>query len=97
VRHPRTAVGVCPDGKFIILVVDGRIPAHSNGATLYDLALFFKKLGATEALNLDGGGSSTFLVRKGEEFELLNTPADLVRPDDKLIRPIFNSVLIVKK
>lgn len=96
-RHPRTAVGICPDGRFIVLVVDGRIPAHSNGATLLDLALFFKKLGATEALNLDGGGSSTFLVKKGEAFDLLNTPADLVRPTEKLIRPIFNSVLIVKK
>ncbi len=96
-RHPRTAVGICPDGRFIILVVDGRIPAHSNGATLLDLALFFKELGATEALNLDGGGSSTFLVRNGDSFDLLNTPADLVRPTEKLIRPIFNSVLIVEK
>ena len=97
VRHPRTAVGICPDGKFIVLVVDGRIPAYSNGATLYDLSLFLKKLGATDALNLDGGGSSTFLVRKGDSFELLNNPADLVRPTEKLIRPIFNSILIVKK
>lgn len=96
-RHPRTAVGICPDGKFIVLIVDGRIPAYSNGATLLDLALFLKKLGATEALNLDGGGSSTFLVRKGEDFDLLNNPADLVRPTEKLIRPIFNSVLLVKK
>ncbi len=96
-RHPRTAVGICPDGKFIILVVDGRIPAHSNGATLLDLALFFKKLGATEALNLDGGGSSTFLVKNGNVFDLLNIPADLVRPTEKLIRPIFNSVLVVEK
>lgn len=96
-RHPRTAVGICPDGKFIVLVVDGRIPDYSNGATLLDLALFFKKLGATEALNLDGGGSSTFLVRDGDGFKLLNNPADLVRPTEKLIRPIFNSVLIAKK
>ncbi len=96
-RHPRTAVGICPDGKFIILVVDGRIPAYSNGATLLDLALFLKKLGATDALNLDGGGSSTFLVKNGDGFDLLNNPADLVRPTEKLIRPIFNSVLIIKK
>ncbi len=96
-RHPRTAVGICPDGKFIVLVVDGRIPEHSNGATLLDLALFFKKLGATEALNLDGGGSSIFLVRDGEKFNMLNVPADIARPFDCLIRPIFNSVLIAKK
>ncbi len=95
-RHPRTAVGICPDGRFIVLVVDGRIPEYSNGATLLDLALFLKSLGATDALNLDGGGSSTFLVKNGEGFELLNNPADLVRPTEKLIRPIFNSVLIVE-
>ncbi len=95
-RHPRTAVGICPNGEFIVLVVDGRIPSYSNGATLLDLALFLKNMGATEALNLDGGGSSTFLVKDGENFKLLNNPADLVRPTEKLIRPIFNSVLIVK-
>ncbi len=97
VCHPRTAVGICPDGRFIVLVVDGRLPDHSNGATLMDLALFFKGLGAVDALNLDGGGSSTFLVKKENGFDLLNTPADLVKPTEKLIRPIFNSILIAKR
>lgn len=95
VCHPRTAVGTTKTGDTIILVVDGRIPSYSNGASIVDLARFMQKLGAESAINLDGGGSSTFLVWEKDKFKIKNRPADLFRPDEKLIRPIYNSLQIV--
>ncbi len=61
-RHPRTAVGVAGDGQVLVVVVDGRWPEHSLGMTLQELAGELKQLGAVDALNLDGGGSSTLVV-----------------------------------
>lgn len=96
--HPRTAVGVTADGKTLILtVVDGRRPDWSNGATLADLAALLRAAGAEKALNLDGGGSSTFILREGDGFAMKNQPADLQRPTEDLVRPLFDAVLIVKK
>ena len=63
VRHPRTAVGLFPDGRLLFLVVDGRQKPYSDGMTLRELARVFQSLGARDALNLDGGGSSTFVLR----------------------------------
>ena len=99
VRHPRTAVGIKGNGDVLILVVDGRIPEYSNGATLVDLALTLKAFGAVDSINLDGGGSSIMLIRPDGEwnFEVQNRPADLHRPTEKLIRPCYNGILIYKK
>ncbi|MBE6560861.1 MAG: phosphodiester glycosidase family protein [Ruminococcaceae bacterium] len=95
--HPRTTVGIREDGTVILMVVDGRLPEISNGASLVDLAALMKYLGAKKAINIDGGGSSTFLVNIGGEMTLLNRPADLVRPNEPLIRPIFNSIQVIRK
>ena len=97
VRHPRTAAGVTKDGKVLLLEVDGRIPAHSNGATLVDLANFLIARGADRALNLDGGGSSAVYIKDADGFTLKTVPADLFFPNDKLIRKDFNAFLIVEK
>ncbi len=67
--HPRTACGYTADGKLILLVVDGRQEA-SRGVNLPELALIMQQLGCVEALNLDGGGSTT-LVAGGQ---LINRP-----------------------
>ena len=56
-RNPRTAIGYTQDGKFIMVTVDGREEA-SVGMTLSELAYFMKSIGAYNAMNLDGGGSS---------------------------------------
>lgn len=62
-RHPRTAVGFAPDGRTLwLLVVDGRREGYSAGMTLPELAATMEALGATEALNLDGGGSSVMVL-----------------------------------
>lgn len=94
VRHPRTAAGLRPDGTIILLVVDGRIPEYSNGATLVDLAELMINAGADRAINLDGGGSSIVYTKNGDEFKLRNVPADLFRPRAKLIRKEFNALLV---
>lgn len=95
--HPRTAVGISAEGDVIVMVVDGRRPEWSNGATLTDLAKLMISHGAVRALNLDGGGSSTFIVRRSDDLEMLNHPADLERPMEDLIRPVYNSLVITSK
>lgn len=97
--HPRTAIGICADNTVLVLVVDGRLPDYSNGATLTDLALFLRARGAHTVINLDGGGSSICLIRpNGEQnFMRMNRPADLMRPDECLIRKGYNSILLYKK
>ena len=80
-RQPRSAVGVGPGGRVWLVVVDGRQPA-SRGVTLGELALLMRDLGAVDALNLDGGGSSTLAVRVGGRAVRLNLPTgyDVERP-----------------
>ena len=97
VRHPRTAVGLRADGTLLCLEVDGRIPDYSNGATLVDLALLLQRFGATDAINLDGGGSSVVYTKGETGFDLRTNPADLFRPTEKLIREEYNCILIVEK
>ena len=96
VRHPRTAAAILNDGRFMILVVDGRLPDYSNGASIVDLARIMQNFGAKDAINLDGGGSSTFLIKRNDDFLMLNTPADLHQPTDHLIREVFDSILLTK-
>jgi hypothetical protein len=61
--HPRTAVGLSQDGRTLILVmVDGRQPNYSDGASLPELAAIMIEYGSYTALNLDGGGSSALVV-----------------------------------
>ncbi|MGB0101940.1 MAG: phosphodiester glycosidase family protein [Nocardioides sp.] len=75
--HPRTAVGVDSDtGEVLLLVVDGR-SSRSRGYTMVELADLMVDLGADEALNLDGGGSSTMVGRNRKgAFAVLNKPSD---------------------
>lgn len=77
-RSDRTAVAIDATGKKVFLVtVDGRQDGHSNGATLKDLANYLISKGAKYALNLDGGGSTTMVVREpgGEAPILVNRPS----------------------
>jgi MYXO-CTERM domain-containing protein len=70
--HPRTAVGRSPDGKTIFLVtVDGR-RADADGMTRLELAALMLELGAWDALNLDGGGSTTMFL----DGDVVNVPSD---------------------
>jgi hypothetical protein len=72
-REPRTAIGVSRDRRTLILaVVDGR-SSRSVGMTLAELAVLMRDLGAEDALNLDGGGSTTMWLRSDG---VVNTPSD---------------------
>lgn len=76
--NPRTAVGFDATGtKMYLLTVDGR-QADSHGLTLRDLAVMMQRLGAHDALNLDGGGSSTMLAREPGTAapQIENAPSD---------------------
>jgi exopolysaccharide biosynthesis protein len=57
-----------------MVVVDGRQPLSSMGATLPDMAEIFRRLGAADALNLDGGGSTAMVVAGDAGPQVLNTP-----------------------
>ena len=57
-RHPRAAVGKDDDGNIYYVVIDGRFKGQGDGASIYETAYICKMLGMTEAINLDGGGSS---------------------------------------
>ena len=70
-RAPRTAIGVKKDGTVILLVVDGR-SRSSAGMSLQELADYMVKLGAVQALNFDGGGSSEMVL----DGKILNNPSD---------------------
>ncbi|WP_243056673.1 phosphodiester glycosidase family protein [Nocardioides sp. SR21] len=74
--HPRTAIGIDSDtGEVLLLVVDGR-SSRSRGYTMVELANLMVDLGADEAVNLDGGGSSTMVGRRGTRTKVLNQPSD---------------------
>ncbi|SFR18029.1 Exopolysaccharide biosynthesis protein [Desulfoscipio geothermicus DSM 3669] len=70
---PRTAIGQTRKGDYIFVVIDGRQPAWSQGATIYQLMKIMKEMGAYNAFNLDGGGSSTMVFRG----EVINKPSDI--------------------
>ena len=77
-RHPRTNVGVTRDGRVIMVTVDGRQPGYSVGVTLAEMGRLMLSLGATDALNLDGGGSTVMAARSPRTgvFGVVNRPSD---------------------
>ena len=82
-RHPRTALGRTRDGDLIFVAIDGR-QKMSAGATLAEEAEILKNMGCTDALNLDGGGSTCLNV-----FGL-----NMNRPSDKAgERPVANGIV----
>lgn len=76
-RHPRTMIGRRADGTIIMTVVDGRQPdKEMYGAVQEEMAAIMQHYGCVDAFNLDGGGSSTLLIREGNTFRVTNSPSD---------------------
>ena len=93
-RHPRTAVGIDATGKKVFFVtVDGRQTGHSLGSNLQDLGEYMISLGAKYAINLDGGGSTTMVVRElGTNTPMLvNKPSDVNERGVSAILQVINS------
>ena len=89
--HPRTLAGVREDGSVILAVIDGRQDKISNGASLERCALFMLSLGAKNAVNLDGGGSTCLITNRDGELVTHNSPSD------GSLRKVYNSVIVYKK
>lgn len=95
-RHPRTAVGKKSDGTILLFVVDGRAK-ESSGMSIPELQSVMKWLGCIDAINLDGGGSSTMFI-KGQPFGgIVNFPTDNKKYDHFGEREVANALLLIKK
>ena len=94
-RHPRTAIGKKPDGNIVLFVADGRSPS-TYGLTIPELQLCMRWLGCSDALNLDGGGSSTMVVDEQDNNGVVNCPSDNKIFDHGGEREVANAILIVK-
>jgi hypothetical protein len=75
-RHPRTLIGVDRDGDIWLIAVDGRRPEVSVGMSFADLVRLCDRLHLRDALNLDGGGSTTMVVKSA----VVNRPTDVTGP-----------------
>ena len=91
-RHPRTLLGYTADGWIYFMVVDGRFPGQGEGMSIEELQVLCESLGLYEAMNLDGGGSSTLW---SAQDGVVNHPYDNQRFDHDGERVVPN-VIIVK-
>lgn len=90
-KAPRTSIGITTEGNYFVMVIDGRQPEYSKGITVAQQGQLAKDLGAYTALEIDGGGSSTFLLRIDDTLTVMN------KPSDGHLRNVSNAVLIVEK
>ncbi len=91
-RHNRTTLGIRRDGTTVLLVADGRFKGQAEGLTLSELELVMRWLGCLNAINLDGGGSSTMYIK---DSGVVNYPSDNNRHDHEGERPVSNAILIL--
>ena len=98
-RASRTAIGIKADGTVVMLMVDGRQAPYSVGMTMAEVGAAMESLGCVQAVNLDGGGSSTFATQREGEPEN-STSAGLTlrcRPSDGYERKVSNTIMVLSK
>ena len=90
-RHSRTCVGITASGKVVLMVLDGRQQPFSAGGSAEELAQIMLDAGCVTAINLDGGGSTTFVAKQegSNELTIVN------RPSDGYERSVSSSLMIV--
>ena len=93
-RHNRTAVGIREDGTVLLVVADGRFKAAA-GLSLPELQQILRWLGCRDALNLDGGGSTTLFLNIDDYQGVINCPSDNGRFDHEGERGVSNAVLVI--
>ncbi len=89
-RHPRAAIGTDDQGNIYYVVIDGRFAGKADGASIHETASICKLLGMTDALNLDGGGSSTLW---SERNGVINYPYDNKKFDHEGSRTVPNLIV----
>lgn len=94
-RHNRTAIGLRPDGTTLLVVADGRFKHKAEGFSLPELQRVMRWLGCTEAINLDGGGSTTMYVHNLPHDGVVNYPSDNFLHNHEGQRPVSNAVLVL--
>ena len=95
-RHPRSAVGA--KGKKIYLVtVDGRNADNAQGVSLWEFTKIMRWIGAEDAINMDGGGSTTLYVEGENGTGIVNHPSDNKKFDREGERHVVNSLLFIQK
>lgn len=92
-RHPRSLIGKRPNGEVVMAVIDGRAKGQAAGATIAETAYIARLLGLTDALNLDGGGSSAlWTAQEG----VVSHPSDNRRFDHAGERAVPNGIVAVR-
>lgn len=92
-RHPRSAIGLKPNGTVVLLTVDGR-QSNSAGMSLDELRKTMRWLGCTSILNLDGGGSTTLWISGFGQNGVVNFPSDNQKWDHEGQRKVANVILL---
>jgi exopolysaccharide biosynthesis protein len=92
-RHPRTAIGTDKKGRVYLVVVDGRSEGNAEGVTIAELTKICEWLGLRDAINLDGGSSSTMW---GKQAGVINHPSRNKKFDHEGERRV-SSILSVKR
>ena len=92
-RASRTCVGITEDGQVVIMVLDGRQYPFSAGGSSIEIAQIMLEAGCVNAINLDGGGSTTFAAKQEGENDI----SIVNRPSDGFERRVSSSLLVVSK
>ncbi|MCU0467488.1 MAG: phosphodiester glycosidase family protein [Arcicella sp.] len=95
-RHPRTCACVTNNNELLLITVDGR-NAMAQGMNLHELTFLTKMLNCKDAINLDGGGSTTMYIKGQPEEGIVNYPCDNKQFDHQGERAVSNVVMILKK
>lgn len=93
-KHPRSAVAVKRDGKVLLIAVSGRFKGKAEGINIPELTHMLRILGADEALNLDGGGSSTLWSAYAPDNGVVNKLCDNKHYDNMGERKVANSLCV---
>ena len=95
-KHPRSAIFITKDKKTVFITVDGRRQGNATGVSIAELTHLIRILGGHDALNLDGGGSTTLWMEGAPENGVLNSPSDNKKFDHKGERKIPNIIYVYK-
>ncbi len=74
--HPKTGLGITADGRILMVTVDGRQGSYSTGVSMQEMGQLMRRLGATDAINLDGGGSTSMSTRTKGVIRTDDRPSD---------------------